>query len=492
MAQNVMVIIEHHRKSKDLIVYTLSRTREILSLQKRDNVDAICGIFGMWRTIIPQALESYDEYASIQSDVLEIYDLCLHHVTSCPKHTIINASLEVLHVLTLNSSKSWELKLKSVGMENMGSKSTIKLQFVNKAVPEPEEVLTEAVKIIESEQAALIEQKKFEPFDLEGIEMTQSSASRMNQSHTISSEMLASSIEIESGLESALESLSIKSFDTDVVTSPLKHANELGIITENPNLDAKYQEIKSDFTDLHAKFDFEPFLKATNSSNSVLLYTLRTLCSKFLLSAEKDSLISDSEVRVSIKHLSLSVMGNILQIIPESIGKSMTPTFESKEVHNYPEIDVIIPENRTDDLLEIKDDHFGPSSTTNIIDFLSPLSKSADETMLKEAVIELPSRMVHSEIVVRENRSDSFDQGNQDTRFIYEVLRFTNHSDPILRADVISVIENLLKAVSKKFVHYQSFLQSICDKNPSKKMGLELKMFLDIVRKVRVFSFLIV
>lgn len=144
-----------------------------------------------------------------------------------------------------------------------------------------------------------------------------------------------------------------------------------------------------------------------------LHYVVRLIASKFLLTGIPHELVSDKVVRVSIKSLSLIVLGHCVDFCPsilllglkvaenklidttdyyfDSLGseRSEEETSSSIDVDTVAEQPNAVNTTQTpeaDDQLVIKDDHFGESSTASnaYFDFLSPLSKSADHILLSQ------------------------------------------------------------------------------------------------------------
>lgn len=264
---------------------------------------------------------------------------------------------------------------------------------------------------------------------------------------------------------------------------------------------------------------------------NIIQYTVRLISSKFLLLGKPNGLISDKNIRVSIKNLSLNVISNCIKIEPTvlmmtieidkiKLGKimhndSFELSFETSNDNSSNEVTNDFQTNQSklktsptttydnplgnDELLEIKDDHFGECTTT--IQFLlnSPLSKSADDTLISKLKISNSSKnnetnnnsklnnqleeiLSSSEIIepkitsssgFRESNSISWsmksstlvnknrisgnrnEKSNEDRiklspferqqkQFIYDILLFYNHPDPILRGNVQIIVGNFI------------------------------------------------
>lgn len=146
----------------------------------------------------------------------------------------------------------------------------------------------------------------------------------------------------------------------------------------------------------------------------LIQFIVRSISSKFLLSGEPDNLIDDCSVRISIKNLSLIVIGHCINICPEVMLMSMqmeandrktilmethlaVSDSEDSECSNSEKI-VLLSENKSSDNamaddvgveLNIKDDHFGEDSKipSSYFDFSFPLSKSADNVLLSRLTL---------------------------------------------------------------------------------------------------------
>lgn len=143
-------------------------------------------------------------------------------------------------------------------------------------------------------------------------------------------------------------------------------------------------------------------------------FIVRSISSKFLLSGEPDNLIDDCTVRISIKNLSLIVIGHCINICPEVMLMPMqmeandeqailmethlaVSDSEDSECSNTDEVGILSETKHSDNAmgndvgeeLNIKDDHFGEDSKipSSYFDFSFPLSKSADNVLLSRLTL---------------------------------------------------------------------------------------------------------
>lgn len=239
-------------------------------------------------------------------------------------------------------------------------------------------------------------------------------------------------------------------------------------------------------------------------------FIVRLISSKFLLSGGPDNLIDDCSIRISIKNLSLIVIGHCINICPEVLLMPMqmevndrktilmethlaVSDSEDSECSNTDKV-VLLSEKKnsdnamTDDVgdeLNIKDDHFGKDSKipNSYFDFSFPLSKSADNVLLSRLTLanssaksdktaktlnnELTDLLSKSEIIdskssfvyndafssiihpgpSKANRIESIIKPSKfepEWQRIEDILLFWNHSDPILRANIQTIVGNFL------------------------------------------------
>lgn len=277
------------------------------------------------------------------------------------------------------------------------------------------------------------------------------------------------------------------------------------IRTEHDELD-RTQDFDPNFTlKQNTMIDNELFIGTINDQ-PLIHYTIRLIASRFLLTGVTDKLIDDCTIRVSIKNLSLTVIGYCVNIWPgivllslqkgskadalkfclkEAINASdsedsecaVTEKFESKIVNDD-----------AGDQLCIKDDHFGENSRipSSYFDFSLPLSKSADHVLLsqltsaddadktqrlnneltdllsKSDIIDSKSSFKYSNIQLKpewtyhKTESSSFDSESQA---IEDIFLFWNHSDPILRANIQSIAGNILFSILNEFTSIESFIR---------------------------------
>lgn len=219
-------------------------------------------------------------------------------------------------------------------------------------------------------------------------------------------------------------------------------------------------------------------------------YVVRLVCYKFLLSGQEQKLKLDNIVRVSIKNLSLIVLSDCVRICPQVLLMKLTVPHKETVTECCEKIfddisDLCIAEKskcRDDELLDIKPDHFG-TSTSSLEEFLSPLNESGI------SVLKTPSDIIKdsSKTVVI---SDSFVSENQDVEVeksdqsIEDVLLYFNHNDPSLRGNVQSIVGNFIVAVMEDYRNINEFHEIFGCSADNKFINLDL--LLKVLMKVRL------
>lgn len=266
---------------------------------------------------------------------------------------------------------------------------------------------------------------------------------------------------------------------------------------------------------------------------SVIEYTVRLIASKFLLAGVKSELVSDVYVRVSIKNLSLAIISNCVSIWPEillislerdAVGAGLTAadidleldllSDESSTSSADDGDDVFVEPLATEEKsleLEIKDDHFGESSS-KFYDLFSPLSKSLDVSANPLAKFEAP-KMSRSEIVNTKmkrnvNLSKELSKILETTvpppkverqplvpvngQMVYDILWFSTHSDPVLRGNIQTIIGNFLGAIlTRNPIKFDEILSEYGANdemrlfvNPIRLLGIVVEGFFDEIHTV--------
>lgn len=249
-------------------------------------------------------------------------------------------------------------------------------------------------------------------------------------------------------------------------------------------------------------------------SQTMISYAVRLISSKYLLKGIPNELIDDGEVRVSIKNLSLIAIGHCIALCPSVLRMTLEQDNEidapisddsdesgslqdgSSTIEIIPNATMLTTKHDEVDIgepLNIKDDHFGESSSS-YYDFMFPLSKSADTILLAaklkttdDANAEQNEKLsanlydllsksdivgssgVHSfgddcaissnTITSVENKSSKKfnvirkNDGNE-LQLIKDILIFANHMDPTLRADIQTIAGNYIMEKMKNENYY--------------------------------------
>lgn len=285
-------------------------------------------------------------------------------------------------------------------------------------------------------------------------------------------------------------------------------------------------------------------------------YIVRLIASKFLLTGMPNELLSDKIVRVSIKSLSLLVLGNCIDFSPHVLQLGLQISENSLCIGDYfhsfdsgrsdddddgdddDDNDSLsvdpdtVEEKKSEDKqdneneLVVKEDHFGESSTASNVyfDFLSPLSKSADNVLLSQLksvdshFIEKKTKKLNTELTDLLSKSDivesktsymqfdripsvrntpkkilrkmsvkqaiNFDEIDENQQFIEDILLYYQHNDPILRANTQIIVGNFIGAVLVQTGCFAQFLQENCKRKLQTYNYLQFNKLLQILLKV--------
>lgn len=309
--------------------------------------------------------------------------------------------------------------------------------------------------------------------------------------------------------DGSLNSSALSTFDmlnkTDDSIPEIEILNEQEIATIRLETDDMKHGEKVDETDqtidalsnVHFEAIGREILIGTIGNQPLIYYTVRLIASKFLLYGVPYKLINDCEIRVSIKNLSLAVIGHCVALCPRILLLSLQYTGpdnlaydnssdseESVCSDNGSPLKSAKANAEPADQLDIKDDHFGENSNSKVpntyFDFFFPLSKSADNVLLsrlnsdnlgneqarrlngdlsellsKSDIVE--SKSSHKGLdMVLESSSHSNDKSlssqaliqpapaDGSLQFVEDILLFWKHEDPILRANVQLLVGNFL------------------------------------------------
>lgn len=247
----------------------------------------------------------------------------------------------------------------------------------------------------------------------------------------------------------------------------------------------------------------------------LIYYTVRLIASKFLLVGVPYKLIDDCDVRVSIKNLSLAVIGHCVALCPRTLllslqyngpeNLNLDHSSDSEEsVCSNSDKDSASKtkaNNESPDQLNIKDDHFGENSKVpnTYFDFFFPLSKSADNVLLsrlnsdnvggenvrrtQKLIGDLSDLLSKSDIIeskpyrgldvtadtsLNSNEKSISSQAliqspteDGSLQFVEDVLLFWNHTDPVLRANVQLLAGNFLFSVLTACDSIANFIEQL-------------------------------
>lgn len=476
MAQATMTVLERrYRGRHSLVAHTLARSTEVL-VKNRDEVNTTLGVLGLWRLLVPMCLLELQEVdAQVQERLLEIFDLCIQYLLSCPNHSVINATLEVLVALTstANDLPGWRSRLCNDPNELLSKRNSLKMVVCGKEAQllSPED--TVVVSVDSSDQITL--EMVDSLGDADQLPENVSLASlRSNDSSSISGffhSLIPNTHEFFRSQRGSLfhdNATSSSSNRTSAQTTPIHQGH---FVPPSPSQEAEVlnytpASTKSGHSDWCAmEFRDCPVFGISDLNDrceSILSYSMRVLCSKYLLTGRHGQLVSDCEVRVSIKHLALVVLGNILSVAPQLFLQPLHLSAETESLDIDCERQAGQREEQQQQqeqethLLAIKEDHFGPATASTLTtDYLEPLSRSVDGSVAASGVFSLDPRMTHSDVAVSQAGGGSqvklrvkrIKQLRESDQFIYEVLLLHTHSDPMLRSDVVYVVQSFFKGL---------------------------------------------
>ncbi|CAG9807296.1 unnamed protein product [Chironomus riparius] len=240
----------------------------------------------------------------------------------------------------------------------------------------------------------------------------------------------------------------------------------------------------------------------------VVDYIVRLISSKFLLDGLPKALISDQIIRVSIKNLALSVISVCVELKKDVLLLKLSKDFtdesmmvesllsflidedirledeDNKKTKSNPHLEVAqaTSSEQPQSFLEIKDDHFGECTTATFLDYFSPLNNNLDD----QGLISLKNRMyeektkdrdestkkINRELCQLLSRSEGSDSKkltpmmettlklpeDKDCQYIVDILLYAAHGDPVLRANVYTIIGNFIKSVLERNLDYNKVI----------------------------------
>lgn len=241
------------------------------------------------------------------------------------------------------------------------------------------------------------------------------------------------------------------------------------------------------------------FYIGTIFDQSCVEYIVRLVTSKFLLDGSPKVLISDQTIRVSIKNLALSVIVACVNLHCDVLLMKLQKDFTDESMMVESLLSYLVDEDlrleeeesnkesakqdvaaTSDGFLEIKDDYFGECTTATFLDYFSPLSKSIDD----QGLISLKNKLYEEKSKDREENAKKINRDlcqllsksetieskyplmettlkmpeDKDCQFVADVLRYSTHSDPVLRGNVYMIIGIFLKGIFTRNLDYEQFI----------------------------------
>uniref|UniRef100_A0A6B2E671 Huntingtin n=1 Tax=Phlebotomus kandelakii TaxID=1109342 RepID=A0A6B2E671_9DIPT len=554
-AQNLVTFIQHSRKTCELALLALSKAQEILV--KQQSPESTVGVLGFIRLIVPVLLE---EKNCDLSKLLEVYEICLGYLQD-GAHSIINASLEVLNVMTLNPPTKWrkiltdialaskEILLKKRGFINsitIESDSSVPEQLIIEQSPDEENVHLKAQLLCESiDSTSLlasmsdVESESLKSMDIKtdftetvGGGQNSDTKSLKSQKSTDSIGSFFNSL-LTNPLPSTTETVTNffrgqKSNESSVTNTPKYiprvveemgesshevvhgleniHPGEEGKsdVKNSPDADKEEDELilEYDTSASYAVLSQATVEIGTIFDQSVISYTVRLIASKFILSGNRGGFVSDQQVRVSIKNLSLTVIANCVLLSPHILVQPLEmqsrnelikielerATEEIKEEVVEVETSQEAKEasfeknSNSEGYLEMKDDHFG-KSTTSYKDYFTPLAKSIDTTTLlgqleswTTSKVDLAPKINRDLSAMLTKASGQLKisttpicstprklspKASDKTQYLVDILQLCSHQDPIIRSDIIQIVGNFVKCLSCGLMKYEQVVEDV-------------------------------
>ncbi|KAL5284302.1 HTT family protein [Megaselia abdita] len=496
-AQNAMVLIQCSRHKLAFAKKSLSISIEIL-LTEKDSQDMILGIFGFFKLLLPVLLEDpgFKDFRSI----IEIYELALYYLeTSNLKadHAIINVSLDVINCVIKCASST--------------NKTLMNILFNDVKCRERQEFSDKR----KSLKNRIILHEHKEDFE-EGSDQTKSKYNQSDDKSLILSDLeneSFNSIDFDSmklcpeqSIEGTIDELSQEFPDTIRSTRTVFH-NLLVSAESEPIQKPNLPETPRKSPRKSPSIKQNPFLtpKRTHNlpigslySQSMLLYTVRLVAGRFLLSGVKSQLKSDEISRISIKNLSLETIASCVRLNPkvlhillqvdEGCNTILIPSEEEEcqdqnsvtgrdysppKTHQNEELtkaDDFKEDEGEEKLLDIKFDHFGDedeSASGYFYDFnLESMSTSSAGTEMRKSA-ENSSKGITVEEVKgtkgrtkmatagagpreKEENNGNFENPLElpilsdltgiDKQNLFDVLLYWSHCDPMLRGHVQIIV----------------------------------------------------
>ncbi|GAB0090643.1 huntingtin [Sergentomyia squamirostris] len=527
-AQNIVIFIEHARKTCDLGHLALSKALEML--RRKQTPESTVGVLGFTRLIVPVLLR---EKNCDFSKLLEVYEICLHYLIETNNHSIINACLEVLYVMTLNPPEKWKEILQDTAL--VSQEVLLKKHgLTNSIAIEIDSVLHEQLMIEESpEEENLRAQLLCESLDSGSIHSMDlktdfpdgeaKSSSQNADTKSLKSQKSTDSIGsffnslLTNPLPNTTESVTNffrgqKSAESSVTNTPKniprvveksRHGEifqeqelEASEVLEDDKSDIKSDEEKREEVDV-LEYEIEDRVQdekrieiGTIFDQSVISYTVRLIASKFILSGDTRGFLSDQQVRVSVKNLSLTVIANCIYLSPQTLFctleldstneflkielekvaedlTSLQPVPETNETTEQ------LPSTENEGYLEMKDDHFGKSATS-YKDYFAPLPKSVDNLLLGQQLeswttpkVDLPK--INKDLIAMLTKAGGqlkiaatpgvtprklSPKSSDKSQFLTDILLLHSHQDPIIRCDIIQIVTNFVKCLKNGTVKY--------------------------------------
>lgn len=545
-AQNIISMLEFSSKKEFLMNPIILKIQESLSNSQLTN--SLLGSLGLLRLIMPLLISSKCYYQK----VLELLETSLNYLKTESNHSIINANLEVLNALLISANSSLEMKDLLVDSEKMlhndmllSKRSMSVLMNLDSLKSSEMETLKTQDNFLQIPSASTsVMSTPYKSTDFSDIE------GDSFKSIDFDADISSSPATMKNFLERGAESMSLKSTDsinsffntiannTETVskffrkssTDSPSHQPKIDESVDEKSLDYSISQLKDENTDLpdsqtlpetaeivmeDSRLDLavesvdtailnestRELYIGTLFDQSIVEYIVRLVVSRFLLTGTPNSLISDQNIRVSIKNLALSVIIGCVTVKSEVLLMKLQKDFtcESMMVENL--LSYLVDEDlRLEDedkkkkesvqdesaattsegILTIKDNHFGECTTATFLDYFSPLSNSLDD----QGLISLKNRIYEEKSKDREESAKKINRDlcqllsrsemseskapimqttlkmsdDSECQFLSDLLLYSTHTDPVLRGNVYMIVGTFLAGVLKDNVDYQKLV----------------------------------
>lgn len=346
-ATSLIAICKNSRRPSLFYSWLLSALFDsLLPVQDEHAVPVILGTLLCLRHLAPHLSESLrcpvirgnlgakqneEDMAVTNEQMLKIYEIALYF-TRHADHNVVTSTLETLHQLLKTAPRSLQQSLVSINGITKSSIYTSEAQKLNRARSESQNsVLPSQAQSID--ESALEDDQDVYPQDKAEAEHRTISDDTSGESFDQSEESISMSMEGESEDVSEYSSIRIGKFVDDgmySISTPGVHTSgtprKVPPVLKKGASDERLLETEDEIWD-HSNSTPSPGPKSEFKVGNIgmftdpdvpLKYCTRLLCSSFLLTGARGMHMPDRNVRVSVKTLALSCLGDIFTLYPKA------------------------------------------------------------------------------------------------------------------------------------------------------------------------------